>query len=123
MVSGKMLSFPDSYLLRGILTLVAINLMVPGIFGVAPPRWFDYGAPEPIKKQVSTGKIDEPSTTIGQSATFVSDADLQNQTEPKVIVEVAGPLDQMTENSELGEALAAGLQVDPRLSSASRRTI
>ena len=41
-VSGKLLSFPDSYLLRGLLTLVAINFMVPGIFGVAPPRWFDY---------------------------------------------------------------------------------
>ena len=37
--SGKMLSFPDSYLLRGLLTLVAISLMVPGIFGVAPPRY------------------------------------------------------------------------------------
>ena len=110
--SGKMLSFPDSYLLRGLLTLVAISLMVPGIFGVAPPRWFDHGTPESAKQQVPAGKTDPPSTVIGQSATLVSDADAQDQTEPKAMVDGAGTSGQMTETSEPVEAPAAGPQVD-----------
>ena len=107
-----MLSFPDSYLLRGLLTLVAISLMVPGIFGVAPPRWFDHGTSEPVKQQVPAGKTDPPSTVIGQSATLVSDADAQDQTEPKAMVDGAGTSGQITEASELEEAPAAGSQVD-----------
>ena len=107
-----MLSFPDSYLLRGLLTLVAISLMVPGIFGVAPPRWFDHGTPEPVKQQVPAGKTDPPSKVIGQSVTLVSDADAQVQTEPKAMVDGAGTSTQMTETSELEEAPAAGPQVD-----------
>ena len=107
-----MLSFPDSYLLRGLLTLVAISLMVPGIFGVAPPRWFDHGTPEPVKQQVPTGKTDPPSTVISQSATLVYDADAQDQTELKAMVDGARTSDQMTETSELVEAPPAGPQVD-----------
>ena len=107
-----MLLFPDSYLLRGLLTLVAISLMVPGIFGVAPPRWFDHATPEPVKQQVPAGKTDPPSAVIGQSATLVSDADAQDQTEPKAMVDGAGTSGQMTETSELVEAPAAGPQVD-----------
>ena len=107
-----MLSFPDSYLLRGLLTLVAISLMVPGIFGVAPPRWFDRGTPEPLKQQVPAGKTDPPSTVIGQSATLVSDTDTNDQAEPNAMVYGAGTSDQMTETSELVEVPAAGPQVD-----------
>jgi Bax protein len=107
-----MLSFPDSYLLRGLLTLVAISLMVPGIFGVDPPRWFDHGTPEPIKQQVPAGKTDPRSTLIGQSAISVFDADAQDQTELKAMVDGAGTSGQMTETSELVEAPAAGPQVD-----------
>ena len=107
-----MLSFPDSYLLRGLLTLVAISLMVPGIFGVAPPCWFDHGAPEPVKQQVPAGKTDPPSTMIGQSATLVSDADAQGQTEPKAMVDGARTSGQMTETSEPVEVPAAEQQVD-----------
>ena len=66
---GKMLSFPDSYLLRGLLTLVAISWSTQ-YFGVAPPRWFDRGTPN--HNQVPAGKTDPPSTVIGQSATLVS---------------------------------------------------
>ncbi len=112
MVSGKLLSFPDRYLLRGLLTLVAINFMVPGIFGVAPPRWFDYRTLESTNKQVSAGKIDQPLTVLGQSASFAVDPDAQDQTKPIVIVDVAETLDQMTENIEPGKASAAGPQVD-----------
>ena len=104
MVSGKLLSFPDRYLLRGLLTLVAINFMVPGIFGVAPPRWFDYRTLESNNKQVSAGKIDQPSTVLGQSASFAVDPDAQDQTKPMVIVDVAETLDLMTEDSEPGKA-------------------
>ena len=107
-----MLSFPNSYLLRGLLTLVAISLMVPGIFGVTPPRWFDHGTPEPLKQQVSAGKTDPPSTVIGESATLVSDTDTNDQAEPNAMVYGAGTSDQMTETRELVEVPAAGPQVD-----------
>ena len=61
-----MLLFPDKFLIRATLVLVVINLTVPGIFGLAPPRWFDHGLPQLTRQEVPEAKTEQPSAVIAQ---------------------------------------------------------
>ena len=65
-INSKILLFPDKYLLRGTFVLVAISLMVPGIFGIAPPRWFDNSAA--TEYRVSAAKTGQSPVVIIQTA-------------------------------------------------------
>ena len=100
-----MLSFPDRYLLRGIMVLVAISVMVPGIFGVAPPRWFDHGIPQPAQRKFAATKTEQASTVINQVVT-PSVSDKLDQTEPKTVDEAKGASNQLAETSVPNAALA-----------------
>ena len=100
MASIKILSFPDRYLLRGIMVLVAISVMVPGIFGVAPPRWFDNGTPQPAEHKVAATKTEQASTVINQVVTPSVSAKL-DQTGPKTVDEASGTLKQLAESLSL----------------------
>jgi len=46
--------------------LVALNLIVPGIFGLAPPRWFGKGVPQKTSQEIPTAKTEESSAVIAQ---------------------------------------------------------
>ena len=105
MASIKMLSFPDRYLLRGIMVLVAISVMVPGIFGVAPPRWFDHGIPQPAEREVAATKTEQASTVITQVVTL-SVSDKLDQTGPQTVDEASGASNQLAESSVPNAALA-----------------
>ena len=105
MASIKMLSFPDRYLLRGIMVLVAISVMVPGIFGVAPPRWFDHGKPQPAERKVAAIKTEQASTVITQVVT-PSVSDKLDQKGPQTVDEASGASNQLAESSVPNAALA-----------------
>ena len=61
-----MLLFPDKFLIRATLVLVAINLIVPGVFGLAPPRWFGHGVLQQTGQVVPTAKIEQLSAETAQ---------------------------------------------------------
>ncbi len=82
-----MLSFPDRYLLRGILALVAISLMVPGIFGVGPPRWFAPVTVKMAEPKVPEGKIKQPKMSVARSI-VASGSGMQDQIEPHKVADM-----------------------------------
>ena len=107
----KMLSLPDRYLLRGIMVLVAISVMVPGVFGVAPPRWFDHGIPQPAERKVAATKTEQASTVIAQVVTPTV-SDKLDQTEPKTVDEANGAMSQLAKTSVPNAALASEPRTD-----------
>ena len=111
MASIKMLSFPDRYLLRGIMVLVAISVMVPGIFGVAPPRWFDHGKPQPAERKVAATKTEQASTVITQVVT-PSVSNKLDQTEAQTVNEANGASNQLAETSVPDAAFASEPRTD-----------
>ncbi len=113
MTNSKTFLFPDRYLLKGILGLVAINLMVPGIFGVDPPRWFDSGVLEQTRLEGLTAKGERPFEVTAQSRTIsVLDTDGQKQKNVKNQTDMnsAWPLTQLVEPTALVEQSPAELQ-------------
>ena len=106
-----MLSFPDRYLLRGIMVLVAISVMVPGIFGVAPPRWFDHGKPQPAERKVAATKTEQASTVITQVVT-PSVSNKLDQTEAQTVNEANGASNQLAETSVPDAAFASEPRTD-----------
>jgi Bax protein len=88
------------------MVLVAIGVMVPGIFGVAPPRWFDHGIPQPAERKVAATKTEQASTVITQVVT-PSVSDKLDQTEPQTVDEVNGASDQLAETRVPNAALAS----------------
>jgi Bax protein len=64
LAKSAFLSFPDKYLLRATITVVALSILVPGIFGVNPPQWFGPATPKELAKSAKPATPKKPIAEI-----------------------------------------------------------
>lgn len=90
MINNGVSSISDKYLLRGILTFVAIGFLLPGVFGVQPPRWFDDPPPLAVKDTKTSAQPTEEDAKKDTETKFGTDTGQTTVSTPKGLPNAGG---------------------------------